>query len=288
MSSPLLTGVVDPPRPGGRPSWYSETAPSPLAVEVIDARWHGFGGWDRALRVLPDGCADVIWDGRRLFAVGVHPEPLRFTVDAASHNVGVRLRPGVAGAVLGVPMSELPRNAVELDELWGPSVREIEERLGSAPGQRAQHELLERCVVERLTSGSSEPDRTVIAAADLLRRPSSSIDATARAVGLSPRELRRRFLLHVGYGPKTLQRVLRFRAFLHGGPRAVDATSAGSDALADLAVRSGYADQSHLGRECRRLAGSSPRRLMRQRRRPGGAVESGRNVPDPGGASGAR
>jgi AraC-like DNA-binding protein len=35
------------------------------------------------------------------------------------------------------------------------------------------------------------------------------------------------------------------------------------DALADIAVRAGYADQAHLSNECRRLAGTTPRVLLR-------------------------
>ena len=40
------------------------------------------------------------------------------------------------------------------------------------------------------------------------------ISATARHLGLSASQLRRRFLSSVGVGPKTLQRTLRFQGFL--------------------------------------------------------------------------
>jgi AraC-like DNA-binding protein len=78
------------------------------------------------------------------------------------------------------------------------------------------------------------------------------------------RQLRRRCHAVVGYGPKTLQRVLRFRRFVSridagpGGPGALD--------LAALAAHAGYADQAHLTRECRQLAGLTPTALVRARR----------------------
>jgi transcriptional regulator GlxA family with amidase domain len=82
------------------------------------------------------------------------------------------------------------------------------------------------------------------------------VEALAGEVALSERQLRRRFHAAVGYGPKTLQRVLRFRRFL-AGPR---------DDLARAALEAGYADQPHLAHEVARLAGTSPSRLSRIQR----------------------
>jgi AraC-like DNA-binding protein len=73
---------------------------------------------------------------------------------------------------------------------------------------------------------------------------------------MSERTLRRRFDESFGYGPKTLDRILRYQRFL-GLARA----STGSAAM--LAVDAGYSDQPHLVRESRRLTGSTPRELER-------------------------
>jgi methylphosphotriester-DNA--protein-cysteine methyltransferase len=80
----------------------------------------------------------------------------------------------------------------------------------------------------------------------------------ARDLGVSERQLRRRFHAAVGYGPKTLARILRFRRF-------VDAIDRGRSDLAALAFDAGYADQAHLTRETRRLAGLPPAIFMRAR-----------------------
>ena len=55
------------------------------------------------------------------------------------------------------------------------------------------------------------PDPAVARAARLLRDPAARAGDVADKVGLSLRQLRRRCQAVVGYGPKTLQRVLRFR-----------------------------------------------------------------------------
>jgi AraC-like DNA-binding protein len=78
--------------------------------------------------------------------------------------------------------------------------------------------------------------------------------ATGAAPGIGARQLRRRFADAVGYGPKTLQRILRFQRFL--------LLAEDTQNLARLALEAGYADQAHLTRECRRLSGLPPAALL--------------------------
>nr|WP_232304021.1 helix-turn-helix domain-containing protein [Pseudofrankia sp. DC12] len=69
----------------------------------------------------------------------------------------------------------------------------------------------------------------------------------ARTAALSERQLLRRCQLAVGYGPKTLARIVRFR-------RAVSLAPTGAP-FATVAA-AGYADQAHLAREARALGGA--------------------------------
>ncbi|HEV7175962.1 MAG TPA: helix-turn-helix domain-containing protein, partial [Solirubrobacteraceae bacterium] len=78
----------------------------------------------------------------------------------------------------------------------------------------------------------------------------------------SERQLQRRFLAAVGYGPKMLQRVLRLRRFL--ATAKFDVALSG---LAAAAAGAGYADQAHLTRECRALTGLTPGQLVTDRNR---------------------
>ena len=75
-----------------------------------------------------------------------------------------------------------------------------------------------------------------------------SAAATAEALGWTTRSLHRRCLAAFGYGPEVLRRVLRFR-------RAAGAAARAACPLAEVAARAGYADQPHLSREVRALAG---------------------------------
>jgi AraC-like DNA-binding protein len=144
---------------------------------------------------------------------------------------------------------------VPLDELRDQQVdaREIDAALdldGDLPPATVFGRLLHAVAGRR-------PDPIVLAAAP--RVADGDVGTLARELAISERQLRRRFHAAVGYGPGTLARVLRFRRFLSLLDR-------GGDDLAGLAFDAGYADQSHLTRESRRLAGLSPRGVIQARR----------------------
>ena len=106
--------------------------------------------------------------------------------------------------------------------------------------------------VAEIALAAAPADAAIAEAVRRLADPRTRVEALAGDLGLSERQLRRRFDAAAGYGPKTLQRVLRFRRFL--------ATADGD--LARAALDAGYADQSHLTRECTRLAGRPPGALL--------------------------
>ncbi len=106
----------------------------------------------------------------------------------------------------------------------------------------------------RLHPGAA-PDPLVAAAVTRLDDRGLSVATLAFDLGVSERQLRRRFQTAVGYGPKLLQRVLRLS-------RALDAARAGDTQLARVAVEAGYADQAHFTHDCRDLAGVAPSALL--------------------------
>src|SRR5262249_43149191 len=134
---------------------------------------------------------------------------------------------------------------------------ELAERLAdAAPGERSA--LLSRAVAARLRD-ARPPDALVARAAGLLAR-GLPVAETSREVALGARHLRRRFHDAVGYGPKTLQRILRLRRFL----TLAEATPPPD--LARAAFEAGYADQAHLTNDCGDLAGLTPAALLAARR----------------------
>jgi AraC-like DNA-binding protein len=209
---------------------------------------------DRAGLVLPDGCSDLIWEqGRGAYMAGPDTGPVRTTMTAGTVMLGIRFLPWAGGPALGIPLSELRDQRVDLADLRPGDARRLPATLD--PGRAA---ALALDVTAALVADGS-PDPAVTRAAHLLRDPRARVEVVAGDVGLSLRQLRRRCHAAVGYGPKTLQRVLRFRRFVSRIDACPDAD------LAAIAAEAGYADQAHLTRECGQLSGLTPAELARQR-----------------------
>jgi AraC-like DNA-binding protein len=193
--------------------------------------------------VLPDGCLDLIWvDGRLLIAGPDTGAYLPASVPGATY-AGVRFPPGTGPSVIGLPASEVRDRRVPLADAWPPGlVRRLTERVGLSGDPGA---ALEDIAGSRFRE-AGPPDRAAAAIVHQLRA-GASVSTTADAVGLTERALHRRSLTWFGYGPKTLARILRMN-------RALGLARTGAP-FAEVAVAAGYADQAHLAREVRALAG---------------------------------
>jgi AraC-like DNA-binding protein len=251
---------------------YREIAPGPqIAAHVASVWTRGPEPGERVHRIVPDACADIVWiTGQRLIVAGPSTGPVLSTIPRGGSAVGVRFRVGAAGSALGVPARELLDGYFALDDVWGTDGAELAERLAAAPDLDAAVGELTAAVARRLPPPDAI-DPLVRAAALGAARPRTPIDALGAGLGIGERQLRRRFDHAVGYGPKTLQRVLRFQRFLAlARASSSKADTAPATDLAGLAFEAGYADQAHLTRECTRLAGLPPAALLQTGAGPGG------------------
>jgi methylphosphotriester-DNA--protein-cysteine methyltransferase len=147
-----------------------------------------------------------------------------------------------------LPASELRDHQVGAEVLWGTPVEGLEQALAEAtPARRLI--LLADAVAQR----GIEPDRVVMAAISRLAAPGARVAEVAADVGYSERQLNRRILAAVGYGPKMLVRVARLR-------RLIELEADGP--LVARALEAGYASQAHMGDEVRRLTGLTPVRFL--------------------------
>src|SRR6266480_3706832 len=87
-----------------------ERAPSADLASYVDAYWWSDGTAD--VRVIPDGCADVIFDGGSAMVVGTMTRPLNTT--SGPTMFGIRFRPGRAALAIGAPLTEVTDARVPL------------------------------------------------------------------------------------------------------------------------------------------------------------------------------
>lgn len=209
---------------------------------------------------LPDGSIDIVWhEGCPPILAGPDTGPVPSTRSPGTTMVGASFRPGAAPAILGIPADELRDLRVPLAAVWADDAERLEARLDHAESPSARLQLIVDELRRRLPR-AERPDALVAAAVARLHGPGRRrVSALSDELGISERQLRRRFHAAVGYGPKTLARVLRFQRML------ALARQRRSRDLGRLAMDAGYADQAHMTAECTRLAGAPPARLLAER-----------------------
>jgi AraC-like DNA-binding protein len=229
--------------------WFRvERAPRASLARHVDVVWAA-----RTLRdlpLLPDAAVELVWSGKGLFVRGADTRPYLVGSYPDRTFVVVRFRPGAGASVLGLHGRDLADARVGVSVLWGRAEMErLESKLAGCTSPAQTADLLEDIVAARVRE---LPDPAVEAVVAALMASGATVAGLAERIGLSERQLLRRCTSALGYGPKTLGRILRFQRF-----RTLAAARAGAG-LAELAAHAGYADQPHLTRECVRLAGVTP------------------------------
>ncbi|MFC4907887.1 helix-turn-helix domain-containing protein [Actinomadura gamaensis] len=208
-------------------------------------------------RLTTTGRADLLVAGPRTRAAYFSGKDLPVCVRA-------RLRPGVARAALGMPITELVDRVVPLTDVWHPAdASHLEHRLSTLDGDPAliaeqlDAALRAKLVAQSTHSPDSSPNvrfsndaRLVHAAAhDLASARPTRLPDLAHRLAISERRLRSLFTENAGLPPKVFTRINRLRAAL---------TKGSSERLAQLAATTGYYDQSHMTADFRAMLGVSP------------------------------
>jgi AraC-like DNA-binding protein len=230
------------------PPAYREFRPPAGLEAAVACLWENDAKQGRVQRVVPDGCLDLIWlADRELVIAGPDTGPRFVTLPARTRSSGIRLRPGAGGAFLGLPASEVRDQQVRAEVVFGAEAARLEDRLAAA-GPAFRMRLLSSVVARR----GVVPDPLVRAAARRLAAPKTRVAEVAAELGVSERQLHRRTVAAVGYGPKFLGRVARLRRLV-----ALPDCS-----LAVRAFAAGYASQAHMSDEVRALTATTPVRFL--------------------------
>jgi AraC-like DNA-binding protein len=191
---------------------------------------------------------------------GLHAHAATIRHQGDQHGLQLAITPAGARALLGRPAAELASTVVALDDVWGRRAGELVERLTAAPGWAERFAVLDEVFGRR---AAAAPDRRgapdeVAYAWDRLAGSSGAAPVTevAREAGWSRRHLSERFRTEYGLPPKVMARVFRFERARMMLQRP------GPPSLARVAAECGYADQAHLTREWRDLAGATPTAWM--------------------------
>lgn len=183
-------------------------------------------------------------------------------IDATRPQEGLQyaLTPLAAGALLGLPPAELAERTVDLADVLGRAADRLVEDLAATTDWAQRFARLDAALLDRL-GGRITPVPPEVREAWRVVHGSAGrcrIEDLAAHVGWSRRHLSERFRLTTGITPKQAARIARFEATRR---LLVDRRR---PPLAEVAARCGYADQPHLAREWRALAGCSVGTWLRE------------------------
>lgn len=232
---------------------YREYATPPHLSDAAECCWSMTNSGKTAIfqRVLPDGCADILFirSARQtsLVIIGAMTKFEDFEVRPTDLLIGIRFRPGMWRSVFGIPGNELTDQSLALEDFWGVRARDLQERIDNAS-------IVEESVSILASSVPAIPERTRLEKAFACIETTHGcvdLDAVASQAGLSARQFRRVCADRTGLSPKVLAQVLRFR-------RASSLIRRYAGDHAGLSVDCGYFDQSHLIAEFQRFSGRTP------------------------------
>ena len=252
-------------RPSPRPMLFAEHKPPEQLEAWVECLWHFLVDADaREVEhwVPPDGSVSLSFARRVRSTVLIGPflRPMKPEVGAGDEVWGVRLRPEAGAALLGVEGRGLRDLVVPASTaIPGQWIETLDRNLRRARNRDQAFSAYSRALSARVASAGAIDDavRTVVQELEA-SGGHARIGSLATRVGLSGRHLRRRFRAATGLSAKEFARIRRFRS------SGVEAILGPRSGWADLASAHGFADQSHLVREYRRMVGLPPEAFVKQ------------------------
>ena len=273
----------DRPSPKGK-RVYRLAKPAPELSGYVDSYWmvHSQEGetYNLSVDVYVDGQADFVVNGaapyRRVFQDGSAEEirfsgvdaqrtrPMRIEQQGEVRVAGIRFVAGGLAAFTGCSLRETTDRAVPLDKIFSTGTAELEEQVLHRSGETAeQAACFDRFLLshlkptpsfERFWRAKQAGEELVAEQIPHLTQRLPQVAVLADRSAMTVRSLERLFSKHLGLSPKFYLRVCRFQNALRGMME-----NASCD-IGEIAIRCGYADQSHLVREFYAFAGGMPRR----------------------------
>ncbi len=172
--------------------------------------------------------------------------------------VGAYLYPFSLRPLFGLPAHEVSERFVDLHAILGAAAGQLAAQLQDAGNTTGRLRVFSDFLRHRIRAGAP-PDAAVQYCVQQLQRagPERRVEQLASQLGISTRQLERKFQAEVGFNPKLFGRLLRFQSSLGYAELSSVHT------LTELAHRCGYADQSHFTREFKDFAGLRPRQYFK-------------------------
>lgn len=223
-------------------------------------------------RIVPDGCMEMIFhhgdlfrqymDERnfiiqpRCFVFGQVTRPLEIEPTGRVGIFSVRFMPGGFKPFATIPVTEMENRAVPLGELFGEEAMQLEKRVLSARPSADKIKIIETFLLAKLVA-KNNIDNIVRESVELLLESKGhpTVDELSDQLGISRRQLERKFSSMIGLSPKQLAKVVRLQATLKM------LKDGQFTSLTSAAYEGQYYDQAHFIKDFKEFTGMSPKKF---------------------------
>lgn len=169
---------------------------------------------------------------------------------------GVSMYPDAFAAAFGVSPLALEGRMVDAGEVLSAPAMQMVQAVAQAAGDAQRMALFEAFLAEHAAGFRTSLWSTAVRTGTRL-----SVKLLSGLLRVGDRQTLRATRRALGVGVAELRRFARGKAAFGGLSQRLRSDQAVS--LADIAAEAGYADQSHLARECKAVTGRTPREFLR-------------------------
>lgn len=257
---------------------YQEFNPPTALRDVVKCIWvlEDNGSNHPIEQILPDGCMELIIHYQDLFERGERADQ-RLNSQARGFifgqitkalllkplgkigMIGVRFQSHGLTHFTNIPAFDLTEKSVPLNDLFGLDGDMLVEQVCMAGSISAKVDVLGAFLLEhRKFLGGVTP--LVMGFVEALKALNGEVKMKhlAKQLGVSERQLERRFKLEVGLNPKKMASIIRFKHALYLLQNGQNQT------FTEIAHGAGYYDQAHFNRDFKDITGVAPKQFFKE------------------------
>jgi AraC-like DNA-binding protein len=229
--------------------------------------------WAPPMRILPDSCVELVIHFNKPYKTTLSDnqtkiQPQSFVVAQMKNFIEIQpngkigmisVRFSAQGAYhfFGMPMKEIANGIVDLKLIWNNLAKEIEDRIVTCNDTNQRNQIIQHYLLIQLTK-NGKVDTTLDHSLALIYSTQGQIraDEIATKIGMSNRQLVRKFGNSIGLSPKEFSKIIKFIGSLN----YLKTNRVGN--LAETAHACGYYDQAHFIHDFKEYAGLTPSQFL--------------------------
>ncbi|HET6767046.1 MAG TPA: helix-turn-helix transcriptional regulator, partial [Chitinophagaceae bacterium] len=168
----------------------------------------------------------------------------------------VVFQPTGINQLLGIPADELRDNNIRTEYIFDKQGQELYEKLAEQFTIQDKLRLLNTFFLEQMAKRVMPDDSLIKAALNFIVKNKGLISSNQliRLTGYTERHIERKFMESVGINPKKFSNIVKLHIFLKELK-----SNQNNKNLTHMAYEAGYADQSHLIKEFKKITGMTPK-----------------------------